>query len=203
MSKVRSGIKKVRELPRKLGYYLRRDRFDRELEAEMRFHLEMRTGARIAAGASAREAELAARAQFGNAVLLRERSREMWTFRWIEELAQDLRYSFRMIRKSPALAGVVVSSLALAIGANTAIFSLVDAVLLRPLRVKHPEQLVLLSWAARRPTPAHWISGSSRTDPSTREVNSTSFSSDQFQRMRGENRTLSEVFAFAPIYNKL
>ena len=203
MSKVRSGMKKVLELWRKLGYYLRRDRFDRELEAEMRFHLEMRTGARIAAGASAREAERAARAQFGNAVLIRERSREMWSFRWIEELAQDLRYSFRMIRKSPVLAGVIVSSLALAIGANTAIFSLVDAVLLKRLQVKKPDQLVLLSWGARRPTPAHWISGSTRTDPDTREVTSTSFSSDQYLRMREENRTLSEMFAFAPLYSNL
>src|SRR5215469_5050591 len=203
MSNVRSGMKKVLELWRKLGYYLRRDRFDRELEAEMRFHLEMRTGARIAAGASAREAERAARAQFGNAVLIRERSREMWSFRWIEELAQDLRYSFRMIRKSPVLAGVIVSSLALAIGANTAIFSLVDAVLLKRLQVKKPDQLVLLSWGARRPTPAHWISGSTRTDPDTREVTSTSFSSDQYLRMREENRTLSEMFAFAPLYSNL
>src|SRR5215831_9895504 len=203
MSIPRSAMKKVRELWRRFGYYLQRDRFDRELEAEMRFHLEMRTSSKIAAGASAREAERAARAQFGNAVLLRERSREMWTFRWIEELAHDLRYSFRMIRKSPALAGVVVSSLALAIGANTAIFSLVDTVLLKGLQVKNPDQLILLSWAARRPTPAHWISGSTRTDPDTREVTSTSFSSDQYLRMREENKTLSEMFAFAPIYSNL
>jgi predicted permease len=196
-------MKKLRELWRKFGYYLRRGRFDQELEAEIRFHLEMKTSQRIAAGASAQEAQRATRVQFGNAVLLRERSREMWSFRWIDELAQDLRYSFRMIGKSPALACVVISSLALAIGANTAIFSLVDAVLLKPLQVKNPDQLVLLSWAARRPTPAHSISGSSRMDPSTREVNSTSFSSDQFQRMREENRTLSELFAFAPIYDKL
>jgi predicted permease len=196
-------MKKVRELWRKLGFYLRRDRFDRELETEMRFHLEMRTRARIAAGASACEAERAARAQFGNAVLIRERSREMWSFRWIEELVQDLRYSFRMIRKSPVLAAVIVSSLALAIGANTAIFSLVDAVLLKGLQVKNPDQLVLLSWGAQRPTPAHWISGSTRTDPDTREVTSTSFSSDQYLRMHDENKTLSEMFAFAPIYGKL
>jgi hypothetical protein len=143
-------MKKLRELWRKFGYYLRRDRFDQELEAEIRFHLEMKTSARIEAGAPPEDAQRATRVQFGTAVLLRERSREMWTFRWIEELAQDLRYSFRMIRKSPALATVVVSSLALAIGANTAIFSLVDAVLLKPLQVKSPEQLVLLSWAARR-----------------------------------------------------
>jgi predicted permease len=199
----RSAIKKVREIWRRFGYYLRRDRFDRELEAEMRFHLEMKTRARIAAGASAKEAERATRVQFGNAVLLQERSREMWSLRWIEELVQDLRYSFRMIRKSPALAGVVVSSLALAIGANTAIFSLVDAVLLKRLQVKNPDQLVLLSWGGPRPTPAHWISGSTRTDPGTREVTSTSFSSDQYLRMREVNKTLSEMFAFAPIYEKL
>src|SRR5262245_1929330 len=198
-----SVIKKIREIRRRLGYYLHRERFDRELEAEIRFHLEMKSNAKIAAGASPREAWRVAGRHFGNAVLLRERSREMWSFTWVEELAQDLRYSIRMMRKTPVLAAVVVSSLALAIGAGTAIFSLVDAVLLKQLPVKNPSALVLFSWAARRPTPAHWISGSMRTDPSTGEVNCTSFSSAQFQRMREENKTLTDLFAFAPIYDKL
>src|SRR5215469_4190811 len=113
MKMARSAIKKMRELSRRLAYYLRRDRFDRELEAEMRFHLEMKTNARVAAGLSSEDAYRATRLQFGNTVLLQERSREMWTFRWVEELAQDIRYSLRMIRKTPVLAAVLVWSLAL------------------------------------------------------------------------------------------
>jgi len=196
-------ITRALQVCRRLRFYLRRDRFDRELDAEIRFHLEMKTEARIASGLSAGEAHRAARLQFGNAVLLQERSREMWTFRWIEELAQDLRYSFRMIRKNPVLAAVVVASLAMAIGAGTAIFSLVDAVLLKPLAVSKPDQLVLFSWAAGRPTPAHSISGSVRTDPATGERTCTSFSSIQFERMREQNSTLDHLFAFAPIHGNL
>src|SRR5262245_22277302 len=196
-------IKRVRQVCRRLRFYLRRDRFDRELDAEIRFHLEMKTEARIASGLTPGEAHRAARLQFGNAVLLQERSREMWTFKWIEELAQDLRYSFRMIRKNPVLAAVVVASLAMAIGAGTAIFSLVDAVLLKPLAVSNPDQLVLFSWAAGRPTPAHSISGSVRTDPATGERTCTSFSSIQFERMREQNSTLAQLFAFAPIHGNL
>jgi predicted permease len=204
MNSTRSSfIKRARQLWRRLGYYIRRDKFDRELEAEMRFHLEMKTEARMAAGLPAREAYRTTRLQFGNSVLIQERSREMWTFRWIQELTQDLRYSFRMIKKSPALTAVVVSSLALAIGASTAIFSLVDAVLLKPLPVQSPGQLVLFGWAAGSPTPAHWASGDMRLDPKTGERNCTSFSSAQFQQMRDQNQTLSCLFAFAPIYSNL
>jgi predicted permease len=196
-------VKRVLQLWRRFRYYLGRNRFDRELEAEMSFHLEMKTAARTAAGMSPEDAYRATRMQFGNAVLLQERSREMWTFRWIEELVQDLRYSVRMIRKNPMLAAVVVLSLALAIGANTAIFSLVDAVLLKPLPVKSPGELVLFGWGARKPTPAHSISGSMRIDPVTGERTCTSFSSIQFQRMRDDNKTLAELFAFGPIYSNL
>jgi predicted permease len=203
MTLPRSPIKRLRQLWRRLRYYARRRRFDRELEAEMRFHLEMKTTERIAAGLSPQDAYRATRLQFGNAVLLQERSREMWTFRWIEELTRDLHYSVRMIRKNPGLAAVVVSSLALAIGANTAIFSLVDAVLLKPLPVRNPNELVLLGWAARRPTPAHSVSGSMRIDPDTGERTCTSFSSIAFQRMRDQNQSLAELFAFAPIYSNL
>src|SRR5262249_7688720 len=181
------------------GYYLRRDRFDRELEAEIRFHLEMKTSARIDAGTPAQEARRATRRQFGNAILLRERSREMWSFRWIDELAQDFRYSVRTIRKTPVLATVVVLSLALAIGANTAVFSLVDAILLKMLPVKNPGELVVLGWNCGPNGPAHSLNGSMTTNPSTGLTESTSFSLLQFELMSGEDQTLSDLFASAPL----
>jgi predicted permease len=191
-------MKRLLQLYRRLRFYFRRGRFDRELEAEIGFHLDMKARAKISAGAGASEALRAARRHFGNVTALQERSREMWTFRWIEELSQDLRYSVRIIRKSPVLAAVVAASLALAIGANTAVFSLVDATLLKMLPVSSPGDLVLFGWNCGPNAPVHSLNGSMSTDPTTGLTVSTSFSGLQFERMSSENPSLTGLFAYAP-----
>jgi putative ABC transport system permease protein len=123
---------------------LGRDRFDRELEEEMKFHLEMKAQENLDVGMTADEAHYAAQRQFGNQALLQEVSREMWGVRSIETFFQDLRFGVRMLLKSKAFTAVAVLSLALGIGANTAIFSLIDAVLLKMLPVERPEQLYFI-----------------------------------------------------------
>jgi len=132
---------KLSQLWRRLLFYARRNRFDRELEEEMRFHLEMKAEENLAAGVSPEEARYAAQRQFGNQTLLREVSREMWGIRLIDALFQDLRFGMRMLLKNKSFTAVAILSLALGIGANTAIFQLLDAVRLRSLPVKDPQEL--------------------------------------------------------------
>jgi predicted permease len=129
-------------LRKKLQFLIRRDRFDRELEEEMRFHLEMKAQENREAGMSRNDARHTALRGFGNPTLLQEVSREMWGLRWLEELFQDLQYGFRMLRRSPGFTATAVLSLALGIGVNTAVFTVIDAVLLKMLPVKNPEELV-------------------------------------------------------------
>ena len=118
---------------------------EREMDDELRFHLEEQTRKHLAAGMPGAEAERRARIELGGMEQVREECRDSRGTRLIESLGQDVQFGLRTLRKNPGYAAVVVISLALGIGANAAIFSLMDAVLLSRLPVRNPDQLVLIT----------------------------------------------------------
>ena len=183
----------MRELLRRLRFLLRRREYERELEEEMAHHLAMlEENGRLPASA---------RRQFGNLASLRGESRSMWTFAFLEQTAQDMRYALRMMAASPLFTATAALSLALGIGANTAIYSFLDAILMRSLPVANPHQLAILKWhAARGPGVMKGARGSmSRYGKTGRESPNFPFAAEQ--ALRDNPAFFSAMFGYTYVQN--
>jgi predicted permease len=156
----------------------------------LRDHLNLEAEEQQEAGLSPEEAAYAAQRALGNTALIKEDVRTAWGFHWLETLFQDVRYGLRQLRRSPGFTAVAVLMLALGIGANTAIFSLIDAVMWRMLPVKNPQQLVLLSWDQTKPVQGGPGYSGDRTH---------TLSYPGFKRLRRQNDIFSSVMGFVPV----
>ena len=187
---------------RKLSWLRRRRSKEDELREELQFHLEEETEERQAQGLSGEEARRAARRELGNLSQVQENTRAAWGWVLVEQFIQDVRYAFRTMASNRLFTLLAILSLALGIGANTAIYSFMDAILLRSLPVSDPQSLVVFNWHAKphaREWVMHGMSGRTYEDPDKGETGGI-FPYPAFELFRKNDALFSSVFAHCQCY---
>ena len=174
-----------------------RRRKQSDFNAEIEAHLDIEADELAEEGSNPGQAKHAARRAFGNVIAAEERFYESSRWIWLEQFVQDLRYGLRTLRNNPGFTSVAVLSLALGIGANTAVFSLVDAVLLKSLPVRAPDELRILTWVRSRELDINH-SGYNTLDSRTEQQVSGSFSFAAYQGFRQNVSQFSDLVAYAP-----
>jgi len=185
---------------RKLKWLTERRSKEAELREELQFHLDEEAEERQAEGVANEEARRAARRDLGNVGLLQENTRAVWGWTLLEQLGQDLRYAWRTMAANKTFSTLAILSLALGIGANTAIYSFMDSILLRSLPVSDPGSLVVLNWHNKvqpRGTVLHGGSGEIYTDPKTGSTAGI-FPFPAFELLRKSDAVFSSAFAYYP-----
>jgi predicted permease len=182
----------------RLRELFRRGKANREFHDEVEAHIEMLTERFVRQGMARTEATSAARRQFGNATLLEQRQSEARAALWLTTVFQDLGYGMRMLAKNPGISAIAIASLALGIGANTAIFTLAKAALFDALSVPHPEQLRLLAYAQDDRSVIRHDWGDFYTDAQGRTV-VASFSWPVYQALQSKDHGLGDLFAFVDL----
>ncbi len=181
---------------RKLGWLMRRPGKEAELQEEIQFHLDEEAEERRAQGLAGEEARRAACREFGTVTLVKEDTRATWTWTLWEQFAQDIRYGLRTMAANKTFSAMAILSLALGIGANTAIFSFMDSILLRSLPVPDPKSLVILSWH----TPHRAMHGTNSHDDSFNDSNGGFtggfFAYPALELFRNSNSVFSSVFGY-------
>jgi macrolide transport system ATP-binding/permease protein len=181
---------------RKLTWLARRRQKEAELQEELQFHLDEDADERADEGVPVDEARRAARRQLGSLALVGEDTRAAWTWAFLEQLAQDLRYGLRVLAANKTFSALAILSLALGIGANTAIFSFMDGLLMRRLPVPNPESLVMLAWHTNKQD----FHGSDQHDDSYTDANGGFvggiFSSPAFELLQRDTSVFTTVFGY-------
>ena len=182
----------------KLGGLFRQTESNREFSDEVETHIELLTARFVDQGMTQEEAAWAARRQFGNAALLEQRHREARAWLWVTTVFKDIRYAMRMLAKSPGVTAIAIASLALGIGANTAIFTVAKSALFDALAVPHPEQLQLLAYAQDDHSVIENDWGDFYTDTRGRTI-LASFSWPVYKQLQRQSQNVGELFAFADL----
>ena len=177
---------------------LHRRRLEQNMDEELRFHLEARTADLMREGRSPEEAIRQARLEFGPVATHKDDMRNSLNLRWWDDLWCDLRYAARILRKSPGFTAIAVGSLALAIGANTTIFSIANTMLYERLGVPHPEQLRLFTLIGDKNVAVRSSWGNWDRLPDGRSI-FNSFTYPIYKQLKKDNRVLQDIFAFKDI----